>query len=266
MTEAGTVKIVRSVFGESHSSYIGYADWPALSSNIQSSQAERIVVAALMTLSAREATILQYRYGLQGEELHTLKDASQHFRITPERIRQIETKGLRKLRHPSRSRKLKGLLYWPTSTDERVVFARQELHKRLKLIYGRELSKTIAVSIHRRHLRSAFVAIMTTSDKLEIRKKIGKLMADSCTVYEAEYGCLFCGLPIGTQQLRERQFCSQRCKWAYGKIEVICDWCGKLFKRSVSLVIRRLTIEKRAGSFCSATCTGQWLGKTKGKK
>jgi RNA polymerase primary sigma factor len=65
----------------------------------------------LSTLSPREADIIRMRFGLDGSgEEHTLEEVGRHFAVTRERIRQIEAKALAKLRHPSRSRKLKAFL------------------------------------------------------------------------------------------------------------------------------------------------------------
>ena len=58
----------------------------------------------LFTLTPREKRILQLRFGLKDGQSRTLKEVSQEFNLTKERIRQIEVEALRKLRHPSRSR------------------------------------------------------------------------------------------------------------------------------------------------------------------
>lgn len=64
----------------------------------------------LDTLSPREAMVLKMRYGLLDGKTKTLEEVGQFFNVTRERIRQIEVKALRKLRHPSRSKQLKALL------------------------------------------------------------------------------------------------------------------------------------------------------------
>jgi RNA polymerase primary sigma factor len=65
------------------------------------------VEEALKLLSNREAMVLRLRYGLYDGRSRTLEEVGREFGVTRERIRQIESKALRKLRHPSRSRKLK---------------------------------------------------------------------------------------------------------------------------------------------------------------
>ena len=61
----------------------------------------------LRTLSPREERVIRMRFGLEDGSEHTLEEVGQKFAVTRERIRQIEAKALRKLRHPSRSRRLK---------------------------------------------------------------------------------------------------------------------------------------------------------------
>lgn len=64
----------------------------------------------LDTLTPREEKVLRLRFGLDDGRARTLEEVGQHFGVTRERIRQIEAKALRKLRHPSRSKKLKDFL------------------------------------------------------------------------------------------------------------------------------------------------------------
>jgi len=64
----------------------------------------------LKTLSPREEKIIKMRFGLMDGSEHTLEEVGQHFAVTRERIRQIEAKALRKLRHPSRSHRLRAFL------------------------------------------------------------------------------------------------------------------------------------------------------------
>jgi RNA polymerase primary sigma factor len=64
----------------------------------------------LRTLTAREEKIIRMRFGLEDGSAHTLEEVGRSFAVTRERIRQIEAKALRKLRHPSRSLKLKSFL------------------------------------------------------------------------------------------------------------------------------------------------------------
>jgi RNA polymerase primary sigma factor len=64
----------------------------------------------LSSLTHREQRVLVLRFGLEDGRSRTLEEVGQEFNVTRERIRQIEAKALRKLRHPSRSRKLKDYL------------------------------------------------------------------------------------------------------------------------------------------------------------
>ena len=64
----------------------------------------------LKTLTPREEKVIKMRFGVGDGSEHTLEEVGQNFAVTRERIRQIEAKALRKLRHPSRSRKLRAFL------------------------------------------------------------------------------------------------------------------------------------------------------------
>ena len=68
------------------------------------------LVNALDTLTDRERKVIELRFGLIDGQARTLEEVGKEFKVTRERIRQIEAKALRKLRHPSRSRKLKDFL------------------------------------------------------------------------------------------------------------------------------------------------------------
>ena len=65
---------------------------------------------ALAVLSERERQVLELRFGLVDGKDHTLEEVGQYFNVTRERIRQIESKAMRKLRHPTRSRNLRDFL------------------------------------------------------------------------------------------------------------------------------------------------------------
>lgn len=68
------------------------------------------LMEVLDTLTDREEKVLRLRFGLDDGRARTLEEVGKEFNVTRERIRQIEAKALRKLRHPSRSKKLKDFL------------------------------------------------------------------------------------------------------------------------------------------------------------
>ena len=69
------------------------------------------LVSVLSTLTPREEKVLKLRFGIEDGRTRTLEEVGKEFNVTRERIRQIEAKALRKLRHPSRSKKLKDFLH-----------------------------------------------------------------------------------------------------------------------------------------------------------
>ena len=78
--------------------------------NYQSDGYNKQLGEVLETLTDREKKVLQLRFGLNDGKSRTLEDVGQYFGVTRERIRQIEAKALRKLRHPTRIKKLRDFL------------------------------------------------------------------------------------------------------------------------------------------------------------
>ena len=76
----------------------------------QNKEMRHVLNAALHTLTPREEQTLRLRYGFVDGRPRTLEEVGKQYNITRERIRQIEAKALRKMRHPSRSKKIKGYL------------------------------------------------------------------------------------------------------------------------------------------------------------
>ena len=100
--------------GEEEDNHIG----DFLEDKTQSTPSEKVISAglgeqttkALATLTPREELVLRMRFGIGKRSDHTLEEVGQNFDVTRERIRQIEAKALRKLRHPSRSKKLRAFI------------------------------------------------------------------------------------------------------------------------------------------------------------
>jgi len=95
-----------SLLGDFVADHASLAPTEATSQQLLKEQIDRV----LDDLTEREKKVLQLRFGLRDGRARTLEEVGKEFSVTRERIRQIEGKALRKLRHPSRSRKLKGYL------------------------------------------------------------------------------------------------------------------------------------------------------------
>ena len=100
--------------GEEEDSHLGDfipdEDAPAPAEAAAFSMLKEQLVDVLNTLTDREQKVLKLRFGLEDGRARTLEEVGKEFDVTRERIRQIEAKALRKLRHPTRSRKLKDYL------------------------------------------------------------------------------------------------------------------------------------------------------------
>ena len=100
--------------GEEDDSHLGDfiedQDAPAPAEAVAVTLLKEQLMDVLNSLTPREAKVLRLRYGLDDGKARTLEEVGKEFNVTRERIRQIEAKALRKLRHPSRSKKLKDFL------------------------------------------------------------------------------------------------------------------------------------------------------------
>ena len=100
--------------GEEDDSHLGDfiedQDAPAPAEAVAATLLKEQLMDVLNSLTPREAKVLRLRYGLDDGKARTLEEVGKEFNVTRERIRQIEAKALRKLRHPSRSKRLKDFL------------------------------------------------------------------------------------------------------------------------------------------------------------
>jgi RNA polymerase primary sigma factor len=100
--------------GEEEDSHLGDfiedTNNPTPSESIIHGSLMETVRKVLATLSPREERVLRMRFGIGERTDHTLEEVGQDFEVTRERIRQIEAKALRKLRHPSRSKRLNAFM------------------------------------------------------------------------------------------------------------------------------------------------------------
>jgi RNA polymerase primary sigma factor len=111
--------------GESEDSYFGdFIEDETAESPVTAATQEMLkskIDHVLKTLTYREREIIKLRYGIGDGQTYTLEEVGRIFRVTRERVRQIEAKAIRKLQHPVRSRKLEGFL------DARLAEARQKM-------------------------------------------------------------------------------------------------------------------------------------------
>jgi len=100
--------------GESEDSYFGdFIEDDAVDSPVASATQEMLkerIDQVLKTLSYREREIIKLRYGIGDGYTYTLEEVGRIFKVTRERVRQVEAKAIRKLQHPVRARKLEGFL------------------------------------------------------------------------------------------------------------------------------------------------------------
>ncbi|MBP8606473.1 MAG: sigma-70 family RNA polymerase sigma factor, partial [Phycisphaerae bacterium] len=100
--------------GESEDSYFGdFIEDDSAESPVQSAAQEMLkdrIDEVLKTLTYREREIIKLRYGIGDGYTYTLEEVGRIFKVTRERVRQVEAKAIRKLQHPVRARKLEGFL------------------------------------------------------------------------------------------------------------------------------------------------------------
>jgi len=100
--------------GEVEDSYVGeFSEDNTAEAPVQAATQERLkdkIDQVLKTLTYREREIIKLRYGLGDGYTYTLEEVGRIFKVTRERVRQIEAKAVRKLQHPVRSRQLEGFL------------------------------------------------------------------------------------------------------------------------------------------------------------
>ena len=78
---------------------------------VDAEELRKIIQELLQTLEMREARIIELRFGLNDYQMKTLEQVGKDFFVTKERIRQIEAKALRRLRHPTRRKKIKEIIH-----------------------------------------------------------------------------------------------------------------------------------------------------------
>lgn len=237
--------LVQAIFGSSTSIYI---DYPLLIAG-----ADSIVLAELsrqqgkIALSPREQRVLYLRFSFDGGKGRTLEEVGKEFNVSRDRIRQIEAKALRKLRHPCHSRNLRAILYQPTQEDQRAVAMRERLCDELVKVYPEAVAYDLVMGIKRPYVKRALRDLTRGNIAEQVRHSCGLSMRF----------CRNCGIVT----LPNWDFCSKECLRDYRNITLCCEQCGTTFKRKISLTLYRLSEERYKHYYCSKHCGGVALGK-----
>jgi hypothetical protein len=247
--DSPTEKLIRAIFGERVNRFV---DYPSLVDG-----ADSVLLAELSRqngrhggLSPREQRVLLLRFGFDTGKARTLEEVGREFNVTRDRIRQIEAKALRKLRHPYHSRNLRPLLYELTKDDKRAVAMRERLTEELSKLYPENLAYEITMGLKRTYLKKAIRELSRDNIARQLRKSCGL----------AVRYCKQCGAAT----LPNWDFCSPECQRDYKTLNLVCDWCGATFKRRASLTLYRLQRWKHY--YCSKCCAGKAIGNRKRSK
>ncbi len=238
----------------------GFADKPAfLLSRPDGLPLDRAFLYALGRLSVRQNQIIDQRFGLTSGKGQTLKAVATENGCTPENIRAMESKALRKLRHPYRSVFIRDCLYQYTYEDYRASLAREELCDILSGIYKESLAYQLTMRTTRRYLAQALGAAKT-----EDMQRLNLAVAYSCKLTAKLESCPLCDDPVPPGMvwcLAHLNLQGQR--RGQGSVVLVCDGCGIRFPRKVSVI---LGTTRRLGRtthlvFCGNACRGENAGR-----
>ena len=241
-----TENLVQAIFGESASIFIDFPLLVASADSILSVELSRQEGKG-SDLSPREQRILCLRFGLDRGKGRTLEEVGNVFNVSKDRIRQIEARALRKLRHPSHSRNLRAILYHPTREDQRAIVMRRRLCDELLKFYPDAPAYSLVMGIKRPYLKKALRDLTTGNIAEQVRHSCGLSMR-------------FCR-NCGTVTLPNWDFCSKECQRGYQILTLCCDQCGVTFKRKASLTLYRLSEQGLKHYYCSKHCAGVAIGK-----
>lgn len=239
-------KLMSAIFGERNN---GFVDYPLLVGGTDS-----VLLAELSRqngrysdLSPREQRVLLLRFGFDTGKARTLEEVGKEFNVTRDRIRQIEAKALRKLRHPYHSRNLRAILYQPTREDQRAAAMRGRLCDELVKVYPEAVAYALVMGIKRPYVKRALRDLTRGNIAEQVRHSCGLTMR-------------FCR-SCGTITLPNWDFCSKECEKAYKVVTLVCDECGQSFPRRAREVVYRLGKAGYQHYFCSKQCIGKYAGK-----
>ena len=179
----------------------------------------------LQTITERESKVLLSNYGLHSGSPETLKVIGERIGKSSQRVAQIRNSGLRRLRHPTRTKILKPFIYDYNASDKRAGIARWELHNLLSDVYPKQFAYDLVMRLRRRYMAGAFRAV-----KSNAFRQLGRLVAYSCSLQLGT--CDLCGDP----SLPSSNWCLAHLDLR-NKIVAICDGCGIKFARDPSQLL-----------------------------
>jgi len=232
----GYSKLFLAVFGcpkllesESCGRNYEFVDHLPVNTEVNGQQLFQVMEDVLMTFTDRERFVLRLRFGLVDDERsRTQEETGRQLGVSGERIKQIESKGLRKLRHPSHHRLLQPFLYRYTEEDTVATEGRHRVYLYLSQYYTDQLARNLASRITRTHLAAALQSI-----KENLLPKLNRAIVFSCQVITTFEACSFCNEPIPPGL----DWCLEHLPLR-SRIIVICDGCGVKFARYPSTFVR----------------------------
>ncbi len=256
-------RLLSAIFGEN---FLAFSDRPRfIWENPDGHTVIWAIRQALHTLSEREARVIMMHFGLRTGEGLRFDQVGVAFGVSRERIRQIEMKGLRKLRHPTRAHFLRPFMYLDNHADKRAALARGELCLLLQQIYPDTFSYEFVMRLRRRYLAAAFRALRSAEFK-----HLGRLAAWSCQ-FQTEIGaCLLCGEP----SLPQSDWCLVHLELK-SQIVAVCDGCGIKFSRRPSQLTsftkthgrtQYALFHNKACFYANSTRTGIWRYRASAKQ
>lgn len=230
----GGQKLLEAVFHRDWEYDLKFVDLPIyLTESADGQRLDDAIVQVLDTITDREGRVLTLRFGLDGSRSRTLDEVVQEFGVTRERIRQIEAKGLRKLRHLNRSDILRPFVRPQDPEDTEAMEQRHELWCLIEKELGESLAVELAQRMTRYYLPEAIQAAQQGFPKV-----LNLAVVNSCQVTHTFTPCPLCDEPVPLGM----DWCLVHLNmYKRNQMVLICDGCGIKFPRDLAHMTGFLT-------------------------